>query len=442
MSDTSDSIERAAAHPARDAEHLDDLAEKRLILAVRDYMQELERGHHPDRREWLVRYPDIAGELNECLEGLNFVHEAADSIHSSLPPSEEVDPCPWTGEPIGDFQIIKEIGRGGMGIIYEAIQLSLNRRVALKVLPFAASIDSMCLQRFRQEAQAAAQLHHNNIVPIYAVGCDRGTHYYAMQLIDGLSLDRIVHQIRRECPSSSRDATISDTISLFPLKSEVPNKDATKSAEESSLSESLAGLQDTTLAQSRGESMLSHLSAEFSTHRGKEKAKAYRAAVRLIAQAAEALEYAHNQGIIHRDIKPANLLVDTQHNLWITDFGLAHLHSEQNLTRTGDLVGTIRYASPEQVSGQKVLLDHRTDLYSLGATFFEVITLKPVFPGTNRHALLQQVLNNDPARPRSIDRAIPAELEIILLKLLNKNPAERYDSAQSASRRFASFPAR
>jgi hypothetical protein len=394
-------------------------------------MRELESGRHPDRREWLARHADIAPALNECLVGLDFVHEAADSMHSTLPPSQEAEMLAWTSEPIGDFQIVKEIGRGGMGIIYEAIQLSLNRRVALKVLPFAAGIDSQCLQRFRQEAQAAAQLHHNNIVPIYAVGCDRGIHYYAMQLIDGLSLDRIVHQMRIESPSSSMNATLSDTISLLSVNSGDPAAEPTDSAQKTSTSDSSPSMRDTTIVQSKEERMMSHFSADLSTPHGKDKAKAYRAVVRLMAQAAEALEYAHNQGIIHRDIKPANLLVDSQRNLWITDFGLAHLHSDQNLTRTGDLVGTIRYASPEQVSGQKVLLDHRTDLYSLGATFFEIITLKPVFPGANRHALLQQVLSDDPLRPRSIDRSIPPELEIILLKLLDKNPAERYDSAQS-----------
>jgi serine/threonine protein kinase len=431
MSDISDSISQTGDHPANQPDSLDDLAEKRLIEAVQGYLRELEEGRHPDRRQWLARYSDIASELNECLEGLKFVQEAADSIHPSLTPSQKTDFSPWTSEPVGDFQIIKEIGRGGMGIIYEAIQLSLNRRVALKVVPFAASIDSMCLQRFHQEAQAAAQLHHNHIVPIYAVGCDRGIHYYAMQLIDGLSLDRIVHEMRRESPSASLEATISDTISLLPLQSHASCATPPEPVEKNLPSESLAAVQDSTLAQPLGQSLLNHLSADLSVQRGREKARAYRTMVRLMAQAAEALEYAHNQGIIHRDIKPANLLVDAQHNLWITDFGLAHLHRDDNLTRTGDLVGTLRYASPEQVAGQKVLLDHRTDLYSLGATFYEIITLKPVFPGTNRHALLQQVLNADPVRPYAIDHAIPTELETILLKLLDKNPAERYNSAQA-----------
>jgi predicted nucleic acid-binding Zn ribbon protein len=149
-----------------------------------------------------------------------------------------------------------------------------------------------------------------------------------------------------------------------------------------------------------------------------------------MAQAAEALEYAHQQGIIHRDIKPANLLIDVRGNVWITDFGLAHFHVDSGLTQTGDLLGTVRYMSPEQASGQRVVLDHRTDVYSLGATFYELLTLQPVFGGSSRQSLLLQVLNRDPRPLRAIDRNIPAELETIVLKSLAKTPADRYATAQ------------
>lgn len=382
----------AEAHQASAAT----LDEGRLVQAVQAYLQELEQGRRPDRREWLGRYPDLAPELADCLDGLGLMHEAAASIASSPAASREADNLAQPGKPIGDFQIVREIGRGGMGIIYEAVQLSLGRRVALKVLPLAASLDTKYLQRFRQESQAAAQLHHNNIVPVYAVGCERGLHFYAMQLIEGPSLDLILEQLRRASgPDSAGVAPEPDT-----------------------------GVAPT------GEQTLAHLSTDFSTQRSKHKAEIYRTAAQLMMQAAEALEYAHRQGIVHRDIKPANLLIDVRQNLWITDFGLAHLHTEQSLTGTGELVGTIRYASPEQLGGQRVVLDHRTDLYSLGATFYEFVTLRPVFSASTRHGLFQQVLNQDPVRPRAIDRTIPPELETILLKLLSKSPEERYASAQ------------
>ena len=174
----------------------------------------------------------------------------------------------------------------------------------------------------------------------------------------------------------------------------------------------------------------SRCSAHFSTYRTGKEPELFRTVARCMAQAAEALEYAHQQGIIHRDIKPANLLIDGLGNVWITDFGLAHFHDAPGLTHTGDVLGTIRYMSPEQASGQRVVLDHRTDIYSLGATFYELLTLQPVFPGRTRQALLADVLNHEPRPPRAIDRRIPAELEIIVLKALSKNPADRYASAQ------------
>ena len=158
-----------------------------------------------------------------------------------------------------------------------------------------------------------------------------------------------------------------------------------------------------------------------------------------MAQAAEALEYAHQQGIIHRDIKPANLLIDARGNLWVTDFGLAHFHDAPGLTHTGDVLGTIRYMSPEQAAGQRVVLDHRTDIYSFGATFYELLTLQPIFPGRTRQALLADVLNHEPRPPRAIDRRIPAELETITLKASSKNPADRYASAQELADDLARF---
>ena len=175
----------------------------------------------------------------------------------------------------------------------------------------------------------------------------------------------------------------------------------------------------------------SRLSAHFSTYRTGKEPELFRTVARCMAQAAEALEYAHQQGIIHRDIKPANLLIDVRGNVWITDFGLAHFHDAPGLTQTGDMLGTIRYMSPEQASGQRVVLDHRTDVYSLGATFYELLTLRPVFrrphaagpAGRRAQSRAAAAAGDRPA-------AFPAELETILLKALGKNPADRYATAQ------------
>src|SRR5262249_41239652 len=152
-----------------------------------------ESGRCPERREFLARHPAIAAELGRRLENLEFLQAAV----ARLRPSGDGEHGSLTLGPLGDFRIVRVIGRGGMGIVYEAQQLSLNRRVALKGLPFAAALDPKQLQRFKSEAQAAAQLHHSNIVPVYAVGCERGVHYYAMQFIEGQSLAAVIAELRQ-----------------------------------------------------------------------------------------------------------------------------------------------------------------------------------------------------------------------------------------------------
>ena len=414
-------LENKASAGRIDAEQPD---EGRLFQAVQAYLHELEQGHRPSRQEWLARYPELGAALRDCLDGLGLMRDAAASL--SIPRSAVADDRVGvqTGMPIGDYHIIREIGRGGMGIIYEAMQLSLGRRVALKVLPFAAGLDDKYLQRFRLESQAAAQLHHSNIVPVFGIGCDRGVHFYAMQLIDGVSLDRVIRLLRHDDEALPPGTLSTEPARAHAVRDLAPHTHADEIPSGSDASTTVAD-RDVAMEQT-----LASLSGDLSTRQTKGRPRVYRAVARLMEQAADALEYAHQQGIIHRDIKPANLLVDKHRHLWITDFGLAHLHDEQNLTRTGELLGTILYASPEQVSGQRVLIDQRTDLYSLGATFYELLTLRPVFSGSTRHALLQQVLTDEPVHLRTMDRNIPPELETIVLKLLSKTPSERYNSAQ------------
>lgn len=405
--------------------------EGELLEAVQRYMRELEAGRRPNRQEWLARYPKLQPALGDCLDGVNLMHDAAVSMKPAESQGSPFGVGLQPGVPIGDFEIVREIGRGGMGIVYEAIQLSLGRHVALKTLPFAAGFDPKYLQRFRQEAQAAAQLHHANIVPVYAVGCERGVNFYAMQLIDGQSLDCIIRQLCYDAGLKAADSASPSEQAPRTWAGRFSDVPATEPLGQVAASVASPAQAFCPGAHHSDVERVTRLSADLSTECN--KAQVYRSIAKLMAQAAEALEYAHQQGIIHRDIKPANLMVDMNHNLWVADFGLAHLQSEQNLTRTGDLLGTIRYASPEQVSGQRVMLDPRTDLYSLGATFYELITLRPVFAGATRPAILQQILNHEPTSPRLIDHSIPPELETILLKLLSKLPEERYSSAQDVA---------
>lgn len=359
----------------------------RIFAAVQEYMAELDAGRRPNRQEFLARHPEIREDLSVCLQGLAFLNSAAAEIHAGLSgPSHEqqrsFEAELASSKPLGDFKLIREIGRGGMGVVYEAVQLSLGRRVAVKVLPLAGALDHRQLQRFRNEAQAAAQLHHTNIVPVYAVGCERSVHFYAMQLIDGQSLADVVRLLRGTVDRSAAQASSDPVESLSTMRTTKP-------------------------------------------------AAYFRSVAQLAIQACEALEYAHQLGVVHRDIKPANLLLDARGTLWVTDFGLAHVYSDNNLTQTGDVLGTLRYMSPEQASGRAIVLDQRADLYSLGVTLYELLTLQRAVPGESREELLNQISSIDPPSMRSISSAIPVDLETIVGKAIAKDPGERYPTARA-----------
>jgi eukaryotic-like serine/threonine-protein kinase len=347
----------------------------RLLAALQEFISGIESGRRPDRRELLARNPEIAPELSACLQGLSFVNSAV----AQLTATAADDGGGWRGDadspmaqPLGDFQLIRQIGRGGMGVVYEAMQLSLNRRVAVKILPFTAALDEKHLQRFKNEAQAAAQLHHTHIVPVYSIGCERSVHYYAMQLIDGQSMADLIRDLRRDSPS---------------------NRDLTEL-------------------------------------RANHRPEYFRRITRWGIQAAEALDYAHQLGVVHRDIKPANLLVDRAGSLWITDFGLAQFYGDSGLTQSGDMLGTLRYMSPEQASGRAAVLDQRTDIYSLGATLYELLSLERAVGGESREEVLAHP--DGEARPlRAADRSAPVELQTILAKAMAGDPGERYATARA-----------
>ncbi|HTU17234.1 MAG TPA: serine/threonine-protein kinase [Gemmataceae bacterium] len=369
--------------------------EERLNEALLAYVEARQAGKELDRSQLLAGYPDIHEELEEFFAADDEVGRLAAAVRESV--QREAQPCtvadgvtPDVGR-LGDFRLLREIGRGGMGVVYEAEQLSLRRRVALKVLPFAAALDHRQMQRFKNEALAAAQLRHENVVPVYAVGEVRGVHYYAMQFIEGRSLSSLISELK--LPASACTHT--------------PEIEHPQSA-----------VNTTSLA------------AALSTERSSDSRRYYDWVASLGRQAALALEHAHSVGIVHRDIKPANLLLDSWGKLWVTDFGLAQVAGNAGLTVTGELLGTLRYASPEQVLARRGVVDHRTDVYSLGATLYELLTMRPIFDGRDRNELLRQIANEEPRPPRSIRPSVPWELETVVLKALGKEPSERYLTAR------------
>jgi len=319
------------------------------------------------------------------------------------------EPAAASPKRLGDFEIVREIGRGGMGVVYEAWQSSLKRRVALKVLSGQLGLTSQAVVRFHREAEAAAKLHHTNIVPIYATGEQDGTHYYAMELIEGPSLQVVIRALKHGgagvSPAGRDDTTT--TLSAWVMETITgPARAHPKSEPE---------------APARGPAQADSLGHTGGAH--------FDTLARLMAEVADGLDYAHQQGVIHRDIKPSNLLLSPAGRLSINDFGLARVLEQPGMTMTGEFMGTPRYMSPEQIAAGRAPLDHRTDIYSLGATLYELLTLQPPFPGERRDQVIAQILHKDPTPPRRLNKRVPVDLETICLKALEKDPDRRYQTA-------------
>jgi tetratricopeptide (TPR) repeat protein len=438
-----------------------------------EWRERLRKGERPELDDYLRRYPGLADEIRELFPAVVMIEElkgeAADLTASTL---GTASPLP-EGKPLerlGDFRILREIGRGGMGIVYEAEQESLGRRVALKVLPAQALLDPHKRQRFLREVKAAARMHHTNIVPVYGVAEHDGLLYYVMQYIQGLGLDVVVDEVRRlrtgrqvdnaSGPSQPKDVSAADVAQALvsgqfaqpaaiaddsPSSGESSPYDVTRTQilrvgeEESVPRSSLDPESKPAPAEGNGAATQPSstsavassvvLAGTTDTTSLTESGRRYWLSVaRIGIQVADALDYAHNQGILHRDIKPSNLLLDTQGIVWVTDFGLAKPTTEggENLTHTGDIVGTLRYMAPERYSGQS---DARGDIYGLGLTLYELITLQAAFGETDRSRLIKQVTSTEPPRPRKLCPAVPRDLETIILKVIDREPARRYQTA-------------
>jgi serine/threonine protein kinase len=381
--------------PKSDDNPVDELAE--------EFARRWRAGERPDVEEYAKKYPQWADEIRALLPAVALMEE-------NKPRREEATtagalaalPGP-PPERVGEYRIVREIGRGGMGVVYEAEQESLGRRVALKVLPGHLLTDAKLRARFRRESQAAARLHHTNIVPVFAVGERDGLCFYAMQLIRGRGLDQVV---REALPARG----------ALPPPPPTPADTADRtwpggrpSAGEPERRPALAGLPP----------------REFC-----------RAIARIGVQVADALGYAHTQGILHRDIKPSNLLLDDRGAVWVTDFGVAKLVQEANLTQSGDLVGTLKYMPPERFAGQS---DGRGDVYSLGVTLYELLTLHSAFPDTTPHHLIHLITHEVPTRLRKVNPDVPADLETIVLKAAARDPAQRYQTPEELAEDLRRF---
>jgi serine/threonine protein kinase/WD40 repeat protein len=453
-----------------------------IDLLAEDFVARYRLGEHPALTEYVVRHPELADEIRSLFPALVMLEQARSQDHEGYVGEGSSATLGNSTAPkqLGEFRILREVGRGGMGIVYEAIQESLGRHVALKILPSQSLQNSKHLQRFQREVRAAAKLHHPNIVPVFGAGEIDGVHFYAMQFIQGLALDQVATEVKRlreeKTPKSdpgtarqvepigaadaerpqelanadfrveprSAECLASCLISGVFAKPEVVGSPSVlrQAVDRGATPETQSTLRDSgrrELCPTDGSISFNSLASTDSRISGtvQECGKAYwHSVARIGIQVAEALQYAADQGVLHRDIKPANLLLDLKGNVWVTDFGLAKSDDSDELTNPGDIVGTLRYLAPERLKGES---DLSSDVYSLGATLCELLVLRPLFDGVKREQLLNVISEVDPVRPRLIDALIPADLETIVLKAISKDSLDRYATASAMAEDLRRF---
>jgi len=412
-----------------------------------EFLQRRRSGDQPSVEEYAEKHAQWAERIRDLFPALLLMEELKPDAQ---PPPETPPPPEPAIRQLGDYRIVREIGRGGMGVVYEAEQQSLSRRVAVKVLPGVYFSSPKSLKRFRREARAAARLHHTNIVPIFGVGEQDGIHYYVMQYIEGQGLDEVLTELNlhRSTPTggASRDLTrrddpqrragdhsAADVAQTLFWGRFAPTADCAGAAGRPAAEPDSSGPSSSTPSPASSQSASSSTSgtrppsdrpADLSAPSGDHHY--WRSVAGIGVQVAAALDYAHHQGTLHRDIKPGNLLLDTRGTVWIADFGLAKLADQDDLTRSGDAVGTLRYMAPEQLEGRS---DARSDVYSLGLTLYELITLRPAFDQKDRGRLIHQVTRQEPPAPRKLNRAVPRDLETVVTKAIARDPGHRYQSA-------------
>lgn len=399
--------------------------DERLGEAIERFLALSEEGAAPDVEAFSSRYPDLGDDLREALEGLALVRGLVGDAEG---PGRRLE----SGRRVAGYRIVRELGRGGMGIVYEAVHVGLDRPVALKVLGTHAAPDSNGRRRFLNEARTAAGLHHTHIVPVFDVGQVGGLCYYAMQRIEGSGLDRVLRALRQERTTGAGSGSHkkgSKTVEKTQGRSVDPSRrlgglSETGTWNGGAVAATIAHREIDPLALGSAGLDRDDEPPPFVPPRG---ANYYRWVAQVGRQAAEALGHAHLRGIIHRDVKPSNILIDARGTIWMADFGLARRLADPGLTQSDSLLGTPRYMSPEQAEPGPI--DGRTDVYSLGATLYELLTLRPPFEGGSAAELVRQIVNREPAHPRTFDARIPRDLETIVLKALAKRPADRYPTA-------------
>ena len=408
-----------------------------VLELAEEFLARYRKGERPPLRDYIKRHPELAAEIKEIFPAMAMLENIAITEGTSGSTSSGLRRAPvGFGPPprqLGDYRIIRQVGQGGMGVVFEAEQVSLGRHVALKVLPHNALVDAKTRKRFEREARAAAKLHHTNIVPVFGVGEQDGLPYYAMQFIQGMGLNAVIKELAQLGPGGKSPA-----VATFAKRPEVsaiaqslvtgeyhPAADETVDA--ATLHHAQASVAVCFGDSSAASSSVSLPGQSGSVSSGKSrKLTFWQSVARIGLQVADALEYAHQHGIVHRDIKPSNLLLDLAGTVWVTDFGLAKADDQQDLTHTGDVLGTIRYMPPEAFEAK---VDARGDIYSIGLTLYELLALEPAFADKDRNQVIKQVTTMEPTPLDRLRPDVPRDLVTIVHKAIRKEPSRRYQTA-------------
>jgi len=355
-----------------------------LELALSDYMQAIRFGQAPDIEDIARKMPHLADQIRDLFPLVgNLERWRSDKEIECL---RRNVPKEFPFDKLGDYRLVRELGRGGMGVVFEAVHIASQQSVAIKLLPWRFAADmAIWKDRLRREAATIAALRHPHIVQIFSFSEDQGYPYYAMQLVDGVSLDKIIRQLRkqrrrRRSNQRFRPVTAISVVSLT--------------------------------------------------------CDAWRGFARIGEQVALALAYAHEHQILHNDMKPSNLLVRSNGQVIVTDFGIGRLQAGEPPVSDDHAIGTLRYMAPERLNGGG---DARSDIYSLGVTLYELATQVPAFEIQERSKLIQSILHLQPLRPAHRHAEIPAPLERIILKAMAKSIEDRYQSARDLAEDLRRF---
>ncbi len=381
---------------------------ERVAALAESFVERYRRGERPSLREYTDKHPDLAADIREVFPAVAMMENVA--LDRDAPDGGPVPAAPPPVAQVGDFRIVREVGRGGMGVVYEAEQVSLGRFVALKLLPGHTAATDRQKERFLREARAAAKLHHTNIVPVFGFGEADGVPYYAMQFICGQGVDAVIAELRARTTGSAAPGPAAELARSL-VSGEFRPADATVPAAPSGTA---------TVAPAPRAA----LSEEATARPG--RGPLWRGIARLGQQVANALDHAHGLGVLHRDVKPSNLLLDLHGTAWVTDFGLAKAEGQPDLTHDGDVLGTLRYLPPEALDGKA---DARGDVFALGLCLYELLALRPAYDAPDRSGLVRQVTAADPPPLRALVPGLPRDLATVVHKALQREPDRRYRSA-------------